>query len=153
MDSRTANPFLLVRISGAVCGLPLNDVVETMRRLATEPLAAAPDYVRGITVVRGIPAPVVDLGRLIEADAASEPGRYVTVRVGSRAVALAVESVIGIADLDTEAADVPPLLHSARREAVESLGTLDSELLVVLRPARLVPESLWTALDKGAVKP
>jgi hypothetical protein len=38
---------------------------------------------------------------------------------------------------------VPPLLATAASEAVAALATLDSELLVVLRAARILPDEVW----------
>ena len=75
------------------------------------------------------------------------PQRFVTLRLGRRCVALAVDAVIGVRRLEPGAlGDLPPLLAHAAADTVDGIGTLDAELLLALRAARLVPESAWAAL-------
>jgi purine-binding chemotaxis protein CheW len=151
MKLHGSNPvLLLVRIPGAVCGLMVGDVVETMRPLPVEPLANVPDFIRGIALIRGAAVPVIELAALFQAHSTGPITRFLTVRVGERCVALAVESVIGIAELDENRfAEMPPLLKSARTESIEAIGTLDAELLVLLRASRLVPEPAWKNINRS----
>ena len=73
------------------------------------------------------------------------------MRVGPRHVALAVDAVLGVRDLsDASLAELPSLLSDARAGGVDSLGALDDRLLLFLDGARLVPESLWEAVDAAA---
>ena len=45
-----------------LAALPLEHVVETMRPLPVEPLGDAPRFILGLSIVRGEPIPVVDVG-------------------------------------------------------------------------------------------
>jgi purine-binding chemotaxis protein CheW len=148
MDLPRSSPALLVRVPGALCAFPLAEVIETMRPLPVEPLANTPDFIQGMARIRGAAVPVVELTALFQGDHRGEIAtRFVTLRVGQRCVALAVQSVIGIADLNDQAFDnLPPLLKTVRTELIRTLGTLDAEFLVVLNTARLVPDSVWRAL-------
>jgi len=149
MKLQPSNSLLLVRIPGAVCGLMVCDVIETMRPLPVEPLANMPDFVRGITLIRGAAVPVIELAAVFDGHSSAPVARFVAVRAGERCVALAVESVIGVTELDqSRFEDLPPLLKSARTEAIQAIGTLDAELLVLLRASRLVPEAVWKNLDR-----
>jgi purine-binding chemotaxis protein CheW len=145
---------LLFRARGHLCALPLAHVVETMRPLPVEPMAGAPPYVRGLAIIRGAPVPVVDVARLLgeeaarpEAGAPSRPSaRYVTLKIAGRAIALAVDGVVGLRSLAVDSLrELPELLRDAEVDAVSSIGTLDSELLLVLRSARLVPPNVLAA--------
>jgi purine-binding chemotaxis protein CheW len=127
--------------------LPVQNVIETMRPLPTEALAGVPPFVRGLSLIRGRPVPVVDLGALVSASEPANPTRFVTLRLGDRRVALAVESVLGIRALPDALSGLPPLLADAAAEAVSAVGALDAELLLVLETARLVPDSFWLELD------
>ena len=101
MDQPRANPALLVRIPGALCALPLAEVIEIMRPLPIEPLAIQSDFVQGVARIRGAAVPVVQLTALFQGDGLCDlPTRFVTLRVGQRCVALAVQSVVGVADLE-----------------------------------------------------
>lgn len=116
-----------------------------MRPLAVEALAGAPEFVSGVAVVRGRPTPVVDLARLLS-DQGGQAGRFVTLRVQERQVAVAVEEVEGIFQLDPrEVANLPPLLS---HRAVAAVGRLDAQLLLVLQAGALVPPEVWEQLHR-----
>jgi purine-binding chemotaxis protein CheW len=144
------NLVLLCRVRRAFAALALEHVVETMRPLPVEPLADAPSFVSGLSIIRGAPTPVVDTGALLGFADDAVPTRFVTVKTGDRIVALAVEGVIDVRELSSESLDaLPPLLADAASDVVSAVGTLDAELLVVLRAARAVPDSVWQVLDVG----
>ena len=134
---------LLTRARDRLCALPLEHLVETMRPLPVTPLPGAPSFVRGLSLIRGAPVPVVDLGALLGAREPSESTRFVTVRVGGRRVALAVERVVGIQRLPAVLTALPPLLAEAAAESVSAIGAADGELLLLLQALRLVPDSVW----------
>jgi purine-binding chemotaxis protein CheW len=137
---------LLCRVAGRLCAIPLAHVVETMRPLPVTGFADLPSFVLGVAVIRGEPTPVVALGHLLGAAGGGDPTRFVTIRAGARTVALGVDEVAGIRDLTAvPTTDLPPLLREASAEVLARLGALDSELLVVLRSATWIPESLWEA--------
>jgi purine-binding chemotaxis protein CheW len=144
-DSR-AELALLCRSRARILALPLSRVAETMRPLPLEPLPGAPPFVTGVSVIRAAPVPVVDAALLL-GGGDSHPRRLVTLTVGDRRVALAVDEVLGVRPLAAEAlAELPPLLREAGSGVVEAIGTLDTELLLVLRSARLVPESVLAGI-------
>ena len=144
---------LLCRVGTRLCAVPLEHVVETLRPLPVEPLAGAPDFVLGVTLLRGEPAPVVDAARLLGAST-GQPARFVALRVGERIVALAVDGVEDVRTLDEGTIRaLPPLLRDARSDAVEALGRLDADLLLVLRSAALVPDAVWAQLATARSTP
>jgi chemotaxis signal transduction protein len=64
--------------------------------------------------------------------------------------ALAVDAVLGMSDLDGPALTrLPDLLHGAHSDWVAALGSLDSELLLVLEHTRLIPDAIWQALARA----
>ena len=144
---------LVCRVANRLCALPLTHVRETMRPLPVEPVAGVPAPVEGVAIIRGAPVPVVDLGRLVSGER-STARRFVTLRLGERSVALGVESVLGIRTIPRDTNhELPPLLHEADHDAIARIGTLDAELLLVLRDTRLIPEATWTALERATQGP
>jgi purine-binding chemotaxis protein CheW len=118
-----------------------------MRPLPCEPLAGGPGIVSGVSVIRGDLVPVVEIGRLL-GTGPSPAGRYVTIRVGSRRVALAVDSVLGVREIACDTlSGLPPLLGGADSDAIAALAVRDAEFLVILQAARLVPEPVWALLE------
>jgi purine-binding chemotaxis protein CheW len=112
-----------------------------MRPLPVAAVAGAPAWVRGVSIVRGEPAPVVDLSALLGGPPEDAPGRFVALRAGGRPAALAVAAVIGVTHLDPAGAAAVPLVRDACAGALDALRALDGDLLVVVGAARLVAEA------------
>jgi purine-binding chemotaxis protein CheW len=138
---------LIVGLENCVCAVPLTHVIETMRPLPVEPISGVPSFVSGISIIRGIPTPVVDLGAVL-GTRIERPERFVTLRVGDKQLALSVRAVLGVRDLGTVTTiqNLPPLLQSASKEVVEMMGTLDEQVLMVLRAGWELPDEVWRAL-------
>lgn len=142
---------LIVAVQDRVCALPLRSVVETMRPLPVEPVAGAPTFIVGVSIIRGIPTPVVDLGAVLGARHESAE-RVVTVRLGDKQVALLVGSVLGVRDLDTaNIHELPSLLAGASHDVVETIGTLDERMLMVLQDGWHLPAEVWEAIRRDKV--
>ena len=138
--------WLLCRVAGCVCALPVDRVAEIMRPLPISPVSGMPEFLLGLSIVRGEPVPVVDAGALLNGSAA-HPARLVTMAVGGRVIGLAVEQVIGIRPIGPAALSaLPPLLHNAAGDAVEAIRALDGELVLLLDTARLIPEAVLDEL-------
>ncbi len=60
--------------------------------------------------------------------------------------ALAVDTVVGVREIET-ADPLPPLLREAMSGVVSMIGRLDTELLLFLRTARIVPKELLERFD------
>lgn len=144
-DSRAA--WLLCRAAAHLYAIPLEHVIESMRALPIEAISEAPRYVRGLSVIRGSPVPVVDPGLLL-GDQPTHARRLVTIRSGHRTIALAAEAVLGIRSIAPETFNqLPPLLRDAAAQTIAAIGTLDAELLFFLNETRIVPEELLDRLD------
>jgi len=136
-----AQPWLLCRVGARLCALPLENVVETMRPLPIEPAPHSAPFVLGVSLIRGAPVPVLDVGPMLDAGAAGR-GRLVTVSIAGRLVALAVDDVLGVRTVEPGGlSPVPPLLQAAG-DMVAALGALDAELLFFLHAVRIPPEAL-----------
>jgi purine-binding chemotaxis protein CheW len=139
---------LLCRVGSRMCGLPLEHISETMRPLPVEPIEGMPPFVDGLSIIRGVPVPVVDLGRLLGNQAeAGRRARFVLVRVHERYVALAVDFVIGIGSIPDSATTLPSLLGEANAEFVAAVGSLDARLLLILESGLILPASAWKAFE------
>jgi purine-binding chemotaxis protein CheW len=147
--TQTAARLLIVKAGAHLSGLPLGTVVETMRPLPVRPVAGAPAGLLGVARIRGEIVPIVDLAQIVESVTGSVTRRFVVVRAGERRVALAVESVLSIAD-ESRFTALPALLGPARNAGVAAIAQLDRDLLLVLEASRLVPQEAWDAVTQGA---
>jgi purine-binding chemotaxis protein CheW len=139
---------LVFRVDNHLAAIGLEHVSEVLRPLPVEPLAGVPPYVQGICVLRGRPVPVVDVARLLGLDHEGRSGRFVGVRTGTQTAALAVDTVVGIRDVPLDLLhDLSSVTNSATCAAV---GTVGVEPLLLLSTARVIPESVWEALEGAA---
>jgi purine-binding chemotaxis protein CheW len=145
-DAPSGSRVLIVAVQSGACALPLMHVIETMRPLPVEPFACALSFVRGISIIRGAPTPVVDLGALL-GTSNGDAGRFVTLRLSERQVALSVDAVMGVREFDALTVQkLPPLLGAASKEIIEAIGTLDEQMLIVLRAGWHLPDAVWQAV-------
>jgi purine-binding chemotaxis protein CheW len=140
---------LVFRAGSLLCALRLDEVIETMRPLAVRPLAGTPAFVLGVTIMRGVPTPVIDVARLLGGEQA-EVVRFVAVRTERGPVAFATGTVIGIraAAADPGARDAA-LIGGAPSALVAGIGRLDAEPLLLLQSMRVVPDDVWMAAAGG----
>ena len=151
MTRQGSRCFLLVRSQEWMCALPLDEVEETMRPLPVSSVASAPDYVRGVCLVRGTTAPVVSLARLLGGGTPPPGQRFVSLRVPEGRVALEVDEVRGLRWLDAQTLDsVPPLLRSSAGAQLHHLGSVDGNLMAILATTHLLPQGLWSQLQNPA---
>ena len=150
-DVLSGSRVLVVEVHGRFCAFPLAHVVEIMRPLPVEAIAGAPSFVRGISIIRGIPTPVVELGVLLGVDNEKTlvgiSARFVTLHLGERQAALSVDVVCGVRNLDAlSILELPPLLQGASHNFIEAIATLDAQMLVILRSGWQLPEAVWESL-------
>ncbi len=125
-----------------------------MRPLPIEPVAGTPAFVRGLAMVRGAPIPVIELGALLGDGVRGRFSRFITLKTRDRRLAMAVDAVVGTMGLEpTHLGALPTLLRDAEIDAVEAIGRLDADLLVLLRVSRLVPDEVWAALAPKDANP
>jgi purine-binding chemotaxis protein CheW len=119
-----------------------------MRPLPVRPIAGVPAFVQGLAVVRGTAIPVVDAAILFGApEGPSRPTRFITIKTGNRRIALAVDAVVDLREIPSGVlSSLPPLLRDTHLDAIAAVGTLDAELLLMLRSSRLVSEEVWAAI-------
>ena len=149
MRENAEGAHLISRAGRNLLALALSDVAEVMRPLRISSVEGAPAFVLGVSVVRGTPVPVIDARLLLGEPSSSRPtGRWISLRLGKRRAALAVDDVLGTRTLDDATLEaMPPLLRSAAPGVAETVAALDDELILVMRAGRVVPEAAWDAVE------
>jgi purine-binding chemotaxis protein CheW len=141
---QSRSPFLVVSAAQQLYALPLALVAETMRPLPLKTLEPSIEGVAGVSRIRGQAVPVIDLGSLVNR-ISGEPSRFVSMKSGSRRFALAVDSVLGIHELDpAQAQELPALLQV--NPSVRATTEIHHELLFYIEPIRLVPVATWESM-------
>jgi purine-binding chemotaxis protein CheW len=134
--------WLLCRTGDRFYALPLDQVAETMRPLPIEKLVSAHPFIRGLSIVRGLPIPVLDLGAMF-GDQERGAQRLVRVKLADRCIGLLVESVSGVRAMAPDSYhQVPPLLRDAAGDVISAIGVLDKKLLLFLQTSRMAPQAM-----------
>jgi purine-binding chemotaxis protein CheW len=140
---------LICRVGKVRLALPLIHVVEAMRPLPVEALAGAPRCVRGVSVIRDEPVPVVDTAALLGTRHDEAPKRLVLLRAGPRRVALTMDEVLGVLAVEALRRHAPPpLLRDAIGDVVSAISSLDGQLLLALQESLSLPEDVWAEIDR-----
>ena len=139
-----ARPLLLFTAAGRLFGCELTTVREIVPYRRCTRLPGSPDFVCGLTNLRGTVITVVDLSRRLAAGHAPEwrgraaaartEGSIIVAEYGAKVVGLAVDGVRdvqGLADDRTtdDAADAAAAVDGA---VVRGLGRLGDEMVIVL---------------------
>ena len=153
MVTVAADDLLVLQVGSRRCGIRLASVRETMRPLPVASVPDAPPGVLGVATIRGVGTPVVDLAAVTGATPATTPrdggARFVLLRVGPRAVALAVDGVIGVLRRDGGSFEALPPLLQDDGGAVSALARRDGELVLLLDHARWLPDLVARAAEAG----
>jgi purine-binding chemotaxis protein CheW len=145
---------LIVTLGSRFFSVPLAHVIEAMRPLPVEVVPEMPSFVRGVSIMRGAPVPVVDLALAMGVTEKGAGSRFVLLRLGDRRVALIVDTILGVREIDAAGiGEMPPLLRGASADIIETMGTLDAQLLVVLQATHLLPEAIWQTLAARQATP
>lgn len=144
----TTSTLLVCRVHERICALPMAHVAEVMRPLPIETMPGAPDFVLGMSLIRGEPTPVLNMARLLN-EPETDVGRFVTIKAIGRPLALAVSMVQGVRGVDAAALRLmPSLMRDVDLDVVAYIGVRDAALLLVLDSLKLLPQ---TTLDTMVV--
>jgi chemotaxis signal transduction protein len=135
--------FVVFRVAGELYALPLEAVREV---LATAPRRGIPSppapWVVGVASVRGELMPVVDLALRLGHEA-PPPGRGVLLVLEARRAADAEPERVALTIEHVDRLAEPAVLMPSppyAGDAAESIFERDGQLIVVLRPAAMLPE-------------
>lgn len=133
-----------VRVGDTRCAIPLARVIEIALRVRTTPLPGVGAPVTGYVGYRGEAIPAVDLRHRLGAPAPDRIDDHLVIaRTARRPVALIVDRVVGVREVDPAAATPPP--KSAI--AVAGLLALEDDLLLVADLDRVLSLEQERAVD------
>jgi purine-binding chemotaxis protein CheW len=135
--------ILTFTIRGQLFGIDMAPLVEVREWEAPTPLPGAPAFVRGISTLRGMPVPIVDLAERLGWPGTALHARscVVIVSIGGEQVGFLVDEVADIFPIDAEAVKACPDVAMAERESVSGLVELPGAgtvILLDLDPLRVV---------------
>lgn len=145
--------ILVFQVEHARYGLAVRDVREILRAVAIARLPRAPGVVEGLIDVRGTLVPVLDTRRRFGLpEKALDPGDHlVLARAGDRTVALRVDRIISVLELD--AGDVEGLGSALpHAENLSGVARLPEGLVLIYDVHTFLSQAESEMLDRALAK-
>lgn len=141
VDEHTSQ-IVSFRLAKETYGVGIMHVQEIILIGAITPMPSVPDYIVGLTNLRGHVIPVVDLAKRFRLDhhtADSKTARIVVLNVGERTLGVIVDEVDEVLRVrDSQIERVSQDFTGPGREFVDGLVKLEDRLVILLRVDRIL---------------
>ncbi len=141
LSSLVAKEYLTFRLADEEYGIDILKVQEIRGYEPPTRIANAPDFIKGVTNLRGTIVPIVDMRIKFNCDQIEYNGFTVVIilNLPSRVVGIVVDSVSDVMELTSEnirpAPDVESAIHSA---SIMGLGSVGERMLILLDIEKLM---------------
>lgn len=120
--------------------IPILKVREIISLPPLTKMPQSPPYIEGITNIRGSIIPIVNIKRLANLDGAEERGdKVIIIASGKMSFGVLVDGITGVINIDESAIEPPENVINKTSEIIGGVIKLDSRILVLLNPSRLIP--------------
>jgi len=141
VNTQDTTQFVTFYFNKHFFGLPIDDVIEINRTLATTPVPLAPDYAAGVVNLRGHILTAVHLGRRIGLKTSTEENQnFHNVIMGNREepISLLVERIGDVMAVPRNQVESPPdLIEGIDVKFVSHVCQLPNQLLIILNTSAL----------------
>ena len=143
-SAASAQQFLAFTLGGEEYGVAIEHVQELRSYEAVTHLANAPDYLKGVTNLRGIIVPIVDLRIKLGIGTPTYHALTVVIilHLGTRIVGAVVDSVSDVSTFDSAQIKPPPGLAAHQADYLLGLGAQDGRMLQLVDIERLLAAPL-----------
>lgn len=142
------NNILVFQVGSEEYGVQIEQVVSIERMQNITPYPNQPPHVLGVTTVRELVTPVVDVRAALTGKAfvAGESARIIIVIVSGKEVGLVVDAATDVMDIDPAKVQHPNLLKTNNASYLLGMANLDQRLIILLDIEKLLQDT--TNLDE-----
>jgi purine-binding chemotaxis protein CheW len=129
------NQLVVFSIGNEFYGVDVDAVESIIKMQEITRLPHAPEFVEGITNLRGAVVPILDLRKRfgLEASEATRDTRIMIVNMNSTNVGMVVDSVTQVVRISAESIDPPPQMAMTVNSAfIKGIAKLDEMLIILL---------------------
>jgi purine-binding chemotaxis protein CheW len=137
------NKTLIFKVGQEEYGVQISQVVSIERMQEITPYPNRPRHVLGLTSIRDIVTPVVDLrdalkgGGIQETDSA----RIIIVQVQDKEIGLVVDAATDVLDISLDTIQQPNLLGTKKASYLTGISKLDERLIILLDIEKLLEDT------------
>jgi purine-binding chemotaxis protein CheW len=125
--------FAIFKIGEEDFGVEVSKVVEILKTQKAYPLPELPDFLSGVTTVRGEVISLLDLRRRFGIKSSLKKERIIIVRCDEEKIGLLVDEIKEIVSLATEEIISPPSIFKGfKRKYLAGLGKKDNSIIILL---------------------
>ncbi|PCI08084.1 MAG: chemotaxis protein CheW [Gammaproteobacteria bacterium] len=126
--------YITFHLDGEIYGIDVNKVREILRLNNNFPVPGAPDFVLGITNIRGNVVTIVDARKRFTLSSIdyTKDARMIVVELGEQTAAIVVDSVSDVIDVPKTSIDINPRLQMSEGSRFISGVVLHSTGLVII---------------------
>jgi purine-binding chemotaxis protein CheW len=133
--------LVVFELAGESYGINIAAVESIIKMQPITHLPQSPYYVRGVTDLRGIVLPVIDLRNRfgLEAEQVTRQTRIIVVTMGSLKVGVVVDAVSEVLRVPEEAIEgLPPLVGSVNSAFLKGIVRLEQRLIILLELGKVL---------------
>lgn len=128
--------LVIFRLAGEEFGIDISQVREIVRMQGITPMPKAPDFIEGVTNLRGQIIAVMDLAKRfgLTQEKRTEKSRIVVAEVKDNVVGLIVDEVPEVLRIaETSVESTPEMLQSqVHAEFIKGVGKIENRLIILL---------------------
>lgn len=135
MSSEVENKYVIFKLDQEYYGLPIDSVISIEKMGQTTRVPNAPDYIKGVTNLRGEVIPIIDLRKKLgmETKDLDRNSRTIVVSLNETIVGLIVDTSSEVLEIDKENIDKPPTNENEEFiEYVNGIGKTEERLIILL---------------------
>ena len=134
---------VVFKLSGESFGVDIEIVSSIENRIEVFPAPNSPQYIKGIINLRGEVIPLYSLKSKFNMDNSvmAEEGKMIVVRIGDISLALEVDEVENIKDVEaTKVYESPAIIKSDKTRYLHKIANIDNKLIMIINPVELLEE-------------
>lgn len=139
---------LVFKVGQEEYGVNISQVVSIERMQDITPYPNRPPHVLGVTTVRNVVTPVVDLRGALTGQTMhpTDATRIIIVQTVDQAIGLVVDAATDVLDIPSDTVQHPNLLETKRDSYLKGISKLDHRLIILLDIEMLLEDT--TKLDE-----
>lgn len=152
-ESSSRMEFLAFTLGQEEYGIDIQKVQELRGYETVTRIANAPEFIKGVTNLRGIIVPIVDMRIKFNLGAPTYDQFTVVIilNINGRVVGIVVDSVSDVIDLPSEQIKPAPEMGTAfNTDYLIGLGTLDERMLILVDIDKLMSSAEMGLIEKAA---
>jgi chemotaxis signal transduction protein/chemotaxis regulatin CheY-phosphate phosphatase CheZ len=132
--------------------VPILKVREIIRTPNVTALPHLPEYIDGVTNLRGSIIPIVNLKRLFDnCDGDCAGSTVIVIATGKITFGILVDGITGVVNVDKSRIDPPDGFFSGNIDHIEGVAKLEGKLIVLLDTCKLLPVDDISLLEDAVI--